>query len=97
VTFGSWSIAFSAADTMKRNSQGGAPEENKREGREWETRGSPAATNLSGDACRDCELRRGIVLPWWRLGRERKGERERTSGAIYTYDESLKRQGVNAY
>jgi hypothetical protein len=60
VTFGSRSIAFSAIDTMRRNSQGGAPEEKKREGSERETRGSPVATNLPGDACRDCELRRGI-------------------------------------
>jgi hypothetical protein len=75
VTFGSRSIAFSAADTMERNSQGGAPEEKKREGSERETRGSPAATDLSGDVCRDCELRRRIATAW-RHNRERgKGER----------------------
>jgi hypothetical protein len=52
VTFGRGRLRCSAADMMNKTSQGGAPEEKKRDGREKEARGSLAAVNLAGGACR---------------------------------------------
>jgi hypothetical protein len=61
VSFGCRRSSRSAIDWTRETGQGGAPEEEKRDRREKEARGSPKASRSAGDTCREAELRRGIA------------------------------------
>jgi hypothetical protein len=58
----------------KKTSRGGVPEEEKRDRREKEARGSPSMSESSGEACRPMNLHRQILSSSTRF--ERRNEKE---------------------
>jgi hypothetical protein len=75
VCFGRAPVRRFSARNPRGKSQGGAPGGEEEDRREKEALGSPSMTNLSGDACRRADLRRGNSAISLRL--ERKNEKER--------------------
>jgi hypothetical protein len=74
VIFGRRRSSRSAADSTRETGQGGSPEEEKRDRREKEARGSPKASGSAGDTCREAKLWRGIAR--WLVDDSREKQRE---------------------